>query len=134
MNIFEQASRKNLRFTSSRGELLTEQLWTMPLTSKSGFDLDTVARGINQELKAVTGDSFVSTYTNPTKTTLELQLEIVKYIIAVKLQEAEDNSLRIQRADERAKLIDIVAAKRDESLKALPIEELEKKLAALAQG
>ena len=53
INIFEQASRAKLRFDSVKGQLVTEQLWDLPLQSKTNFDLDTVAKGISGALLSV---------------------------------------------------------------------------------
>ncbi len=52
MSMFEQAARKQYRYPTTRGFVTTEQLWEMPLQSKTGFDLDTTARTINANLKA----------------------------------------------------------------------------------
>lgn len=88
MNIFEQASRKGLRFTTIRGVQSTDDLWHMPLQSQDGFDLDNLAKKLKAELNAVTIDeSFVVTTENPIKVELTLKLEIIKHIIDVKLQE-----------------------------------------------
>lgn len=131
MNIFEQASRQALRFSSNRGELSTEQLWDLPLTSRNGFDLDSVAKEVNQRLKAVTEESFVVKTTNPAKDSLELKLEILKHIIASKQQEAEDRRNASARAAQRQKLKDILAEKQDGALKELTVEEIQKQLAEL---
>lgn len=131
MNIFEQASREAIRFATDRGELTTEQLWNMPLQSKNGFDLDTIAKAINTELRSVTEDSFVSTRTNPAKPGLELKLDIVKHIIATKLHEAELVRSRAARAAERNKLLGVLAEKQDEELKSLTPEQITARLDAL---
>ena len=90
MNIFEQATRRAIRFESAKGDLSVEQLWDLPLQSRNQFDLDTVAKTVNRQLNAVTEESFVSVRENPAKETHSLKLEIVKHIISVKLQEAEE--------------------------------------------
>ena len=92
MNIFEQATRRAIRFESAKGDLSVEQLWDLPLQSRNQFDLDTVAKTVNRQLNAVTEESFVSVRENPAKETLSLKLEIVKHIISVKLQEADQRA------------------------------------------
>ena len=47
MNIFEQASRLKLTFSTNKGQLSVEHLWDLSLDS-----LDTLAKGVNRELKA----------------------------------------------------------------------------------
>lgn len=86
-DIFEKASRQALRFASTVGELTTEQLWHLPLTSKNKACLDGIARNIYSELKGLEEVSFVESKPDPRKSTLSLQLDIVKHIIAVRLEE-----------------------------------------------
>jgi hypothetical protein len=132
MNIFEQASRKALRFFSARGLIATEDLWQMPLTSKSGFDLDTVAKTVNNELKAQAEESFVQTSSNPRKTELELQLEIVKHVIAAKQAENEARATAAANKEKREKLIAALAKKQDAAIDNLTAEELQAQIAALS--
>lgn len=132
MNIFELASKQALRFPSVRGELTTEQLWGMHLQSKSGFDLDSVAKTVNASLKSVTEESFVATTTNPAKTTLELKMEILKHVIAAKLVENEEARTRAANAVKKEKLLAILGDKQDEALKSLSPEELQAQIAALS--
>jgi hypothetical protein len=131
MNIFEQATRRKLRFASMRGEVTTELLWDIPLTSKTGFDLDSIAKGVNKELKATAEESFVATEHNPAKVELEIKLDVLKHIIAVKLAEAEDRKKASERAAEKQRLLDILHEKKDEALKDLSVEELQQRLDAL---
>jgi hypothetical protein len=129
--MFEKASRTKLRFPSNRGDLAVEQLWDLPLTSKTGFDLDTIAREVNQSLKAATEDSFVTVRVNPQKTRFELSLDILKHIIQVKLVEADDVLKASARKAEKNRLIEILDQKKDQDLLGLSTEELQKKIAAL---
>lgn len=130
MSIFEQASRQKLRFPSLKGELTVEQLWDLPLQSKSGFDLDTIAKAVSRDLKAVTEESFVIE-TSPANTTLVLKLDLMKHIIAVRLAENAAAVNRAARAAERQKLLGVLADKQDESLKALTPAEIQQRLAEL---
>lgn len=130
MSIFEQASRQKLRFPSLKGELTVEQLWDLPLQSKSGFDLDTIAKSVSRDLKAVTEESFVIE-TSPANTTLVLKLDLMKHIIAVRLAENAAAVNRAARAAERQKLLGVLADKQDESLKALTPAEIQQRLAEL---
>jgi hypothetical protein len=130
-NIFEQASRKALRFNSVRGALSVEQLWDLPLTSKSGFDLDTVAKSANSELKALTEESFVVTKTNPAKSLAELKLEVVKHVIAVTIQENALEASAAARKQEKAKLLDVLGQKQDQELLALTPDQIRQKIEAL---
>ena len=132
MNIFEQATRRAIRFESAKGDLSVEQLWDLPLRSRNQFDLDTVAKTVNRQLNAVTEESFVSVRENPAKETLSLKLEIVKHIISVKLQEAEEARNRATKASEKEKLLRLLDEKQNEALRALTPEEIQERLKALA--
>ena len=131
MNIFEQATRRAIRFESAKGDLSVEQLWDLPLQSRNQFDLDTVAKTVNRQLNDVTEESFVSVRENPAKETLSLKLELVKHIISVKLQEAEEARNRANKASEKEKLLRLLDEKQNEALRALTPEEIQERLKAL---
>lgn len=131
MTIFEKASKQKLRFNSNRGDLTAEQLWDLPLQSKSGFDLDTIAKQVNRELKDLSDESFVSRSSTPGKSRMELQLDILKHIIAEKINSAQEAEKRANQATERNKLLDILASKQEESLKGLTVEEIQKRIKEL---
>jgi hypothetical protein len=132
MNIFEQATRRAIRFESAKGDLSVEQLWDLPLQSRNQFDLDTIAKTVNRQLNAVTEESFVSVRENPAKETLSLKLELVKHTISVKLQEAEEARNRANKASEKEKLLRLLDEKQNEALRALTPEEIQERLKALA--
>jgi hypothetical protein len=131
VNIFETATRNAYRFPSIKGQLTTEDLWSLPLTSKAGFDLDSVAKAVNEALQSASTTSFVSTEADPRKGILETQLEIVKHIIAVRLEENAAARNESARKAEKAKLLDILATKEDAALAGLTPEELRDKINAL---
>lgn len=130
-NIFELATRQAVRFETNRGLITTEHLWDMPLIAKGGYDLDTVAKGVNAQLKAVSEESFVATRVNPAKADHELRLEVVKHVIAVKLAEQEDRAKAAARAQERAKLLQLLDKKQDAEMEAMTPEQIQKRLAEL---
>lgn len=130
-DLFERAARLKFRFPSTRGELTTEQLFDLPLTSRTGFDLDTTARAINTAFKAEGEESFVSTTPSAARGILADQLEIVKAIIARKMEAAARTAATAERADQRRKLLDALAAKDDQELTSASREDILKKLEAL---
>ncbi len=134
MSIFEQASRTKIRFPSNRGYLNAEQLWDLSLQSKDGFDLDSVAKEINGSIKEVTEESFVNTGTNPIKPKLELMLDIVKHIIAIKLEEIAAAKARAERVAEREKLIAALGDKQDEKLRTLSEKQLRTRISELGES
>ena len=134
-NIFEYATRHKLRFASSRGELTVEQLWDVPLRSSDGvFDLNAVAKEASRALKLITEESFVDTdVKNPERTRREAALEVVKYIIEVKLAEEEAANKRAAKKLEREKLLKILAEKQEGKLSDLSEKELQRRIAALSE-
>lgn len=131
MNLFMLATRKAWRFPSIRGELTTEQLWSLPLTSKVGFDLGSVGVGILDEVEKMGRRSLVDTTSNPAKEELEQKLDLIKAIIAVKQEEAAAAAKKAGRAEERRKLLDALAAKETAELSSASKEDILKRLADL---
>ena len=130
-NLFMQATREKFRFQSNKGDLSVEQLWDMPLTSRTGFDLDTVAKAVNSDLKGANEESFVNTTNNPAVSRLQNKLEVVKAIIEIKLVEAEAAKKRAEKAAERQRLMEVLHSKKDQELQGLSVEEIERRLSQL---
>lgn len=130
-DIFVSATRKKFRFASERGELTTEQLWDLPLTSKNGFNLNAVAIAVNTELKGIAEESFVEVSSNPRRKELEGMLEVVKYIIAVKQEEAKAATERVAKQALKRKLQEAIEAKEGEALLGASLDDLKAQLAAL---
>lgn len=131
MDIFEQATRLQLRYPSNKGQLTTEDLWELPLTSKGGTDLDTTAKLVNSRLKASQEESFVSVKANPERSGLELQLDIVKHVIAVKLRENEERLARAGRKAEKERLLTILETKQVEKMQGMTEEQIQARIAEL---
>lgn len=130
-NLFLQATREKFRFESSKGDLSVEQLWDLPLTSRTGFDLDTIAKAVNANLKSSNEESFVNVSNNPAVSRLQAQLEVVKAIIEVKLAQAEAAKKRAEKAAERQRLMEVLHSKKDQELQGLSVEEIERRLSQL---
>ena len=131
MNLYQQATRSKLRFSSIRGDLTVEQLWDLPLTSKTGVDLDTIAKSVNRELNAVAEESFVQTTHNPQKALLTLKLEIVKDVISTVQAENEARRKASEKLAEKAFLQEVLHSKKEDALKGLSVEEIEERLSKL---
>lgn len=133
-NLFEVAARKKFRFPSPRNDLTVEQLYDLPLTSPSGFDLDSVAKAVNAELKDAADESFVITKPNPRRAILGQMLELVKIVIADKVAANERAAKRAARAQQRQLLLDAIGSAQQRELGALTPDQLQAKLAALDEG
>lgn len=130
-NLFLQATREKFRFESPKGDLSVEQLWDLPLTSRTGFDLDTVAKAVNANLKSSNEESFVNVNNNPAVSRLQAKLEVVKAIIEVKLAQAEATKKRAEKVAERQRLMEVLHSKKDQELQGLSVEEIERRLSQL---
>jgi hypothetical protein len=135
MNIFERASRAKLRFSTSVGEITTEQLWDLPLTSRRGgtnaVDLDTLARGVHSELKSIEEGSFVDVRPDPRKVTLELQLDVLKHVIQAKLDAKAAAEKAAENAERKRKLLSALANKEEAELTNMTKEQIEQEIARL---
>lgn len=130
MSNFEKAVRQKLRFPSIRGLLTTEDLWDLPLTSKNGLDLNSVAQAVNAEVKASGEESFVGEPT-PASTVAVLKLDVVKAVIAVKIAERDAEVTRKQKREKRDRLLELLANKEDAALAELTPDQIREQLAAL---
>jgi hypothetical protein len=131
INIFELASRQKTRFETIRGNISSEQLWDLPLTSKSGIDLDTIGQVVVAQLESTTTRSLVNAAPHPREADLNLQLALIKHVIAYK-QEANAAALaKSKKTEERNRLIELLGKKQDAALEQLSEAEIKAKLAAL---
>jgi len=127
-NLFEQAARNKYRFGSSKGLITVEELWDMPLQSKNGFNLDTVAVSL-QDQRDKTGKSFVTRSTENSE--FKAKLDIVVHIIETKIAEANAKDQDKANKEKKQKLMSILADKEDEGLRNMTPEQIKKELAAL---
>ena len=126
MELFEKSTRQQLRFDTGRMLVTTEDLWTLPLTS-----LNEVAKGISKQIKESAEENFIAVKSNA-NTKLELALDVVKHIIAIKLEEAAAAKTLKEKKEKQQKILELISQKKDEALGAKTVEELEKELAELA--
>lgn len=95
-----------------------EDLWDLPVE-----DLDSIFKTLNFQAKKAKEESLLVSKTKE-DATLVAMIEIVKYIVSVKL---EEESLRVKAKElkeQKQKILEVLASKQDESLKEKSIEEL----------
>ena len=119
MSNFERASRLKLRF-NFKGICTVEDLWDMKLE-----DLDSLYRSLNGVLKGQKEDSLLEKK-SPSDTKLTLQIDIIKHIVATKVQELETRKQRKETSERKEKILSIIAEKQDKELYELPVDELKK--------
>lgn len=115
--MFEIAVRTKMRFPF-KGQISVEDLWDLNVR-----DLDTVFKTLNAGVKRTQEESLLATKTEEDKT-LMTQIEIVKYIVGVKLAEAEALRNAREVSERKQKLMELIAAKQDEELHGKSVEEL----------
>ena len=131
VNIFKQATKLKLRFPSVRGDLTVEDLWDLPLTSKSNLSLDGVGKPIQKALRESDEDSLVDVPTTSKNELNSLRLAIIKEIISVKQEEnlIKQNQAAIE--SQKALLKQALASKKVDEINSLSVEEIEKRLASM---
>lgn len=129
--MFEKVSRLKLRFESSVGNLTTEDLWDLPLTSTKGRpNLDDVARTIHKQLKDGENISFVNEISTA-NTTLQLKLDVVKHIISAKVAENAAERAASDNRDKKQRILQVMAEKQSAALSSASMEELQAMLNSL---
>ena len=132
-NIFEQATRRKLRFQVTGGAVSVEDLWDLPLTSRSNRpNLDDIARMLNRQIKQ-TGEevSFVEPASSTANDELNLRFELVKYVINVRVQENRAAAEKQDRAAKKQQLLEILSRKENAELEGKSVEELRAMVNAL---
>lgn len=133
MSIFEQASRLRVRFDSTQGALSVEDLWDLPLTSKTNkANLDDIAKALHKQLQTSDEVSFVQRSVTSDKNARDaLKFEIVKHIISVRLEENEVAAKARQNAEKKQKILEILAERQDSALKDASDDDLKRMLSEL---
>jgi len=124
MSIFEKASRLKLRF-SHKGYCSVEDLWDLPLES-----VDAIFKQLNQQAKTQLEESLLAESTKADEE-LTLQLEIVRHVVKVRLEEKQQQANKLERASKKQELLAIVADKENAALKDKSIDELKGLIANL---
>ena len=123
-NLFEIATRNNYQFPF-RGMINVIDLWDLPLT-----DLDSVFKTLNAEIKRSEEESLLNTKSTEDEE-ISNKIDIVKYIVSVKLAEKKAREDDKKNAEMRQRLLEIKAKREDAALENLSDEELDKARAEL---
>ena len=123
--MFEKASRQKLRFTTPQGALSVEDLWDLPLTTNNSnrASLDDIAKSIFRKMKEDDIESFV-VKTSKSNETIQLAFDIVKYIIEVRLAEADAAEVTRKNKEKKQQILALIAQKENETLAGQSLEDL----------
>ena len=119
--MFEYATRNKVRFPF-KGLISAEDLWDLSLTN-----LDSIYKTLNKQVKQSEEESLLDTKTTVDKE-LDVQIAIVKHIVAVKLAEQEAREKASAKKAQKQKIMAIIASKQDEALQNSSVEDLQKML------
>ena len=123
-NLFELATRNKMRFPFN-GLISVEDLWDLSLTN-----LDSVFKILNAEVKKSEEESLLNTKSKEDEE-LYNKIEIVKYIVGVKLAEKEAKEDEKKNREMKQRLLAIKAKRQNEALENLSDEDLDRAIAEL---
>lgn len=123
--MFEKATRLKVRFDSAQGKLSVEDLWDLPLTSKTNkANLDDVAKAVARSLKSSDNEESFVLKSTPSNNLDKLKLDIVKHVISVCLAENEASDTAAANRAKKQQILTIIANKQDGALAEKSIDEL----------
>lgn len=122
--LFINATRNNYQFPF-RGMVNVIDLWDLSLTN-----LDSVFKTLNAEAKKSEEESLLNTKSKEDEE-ISNKIEIVKYIVSVKLDEKKKREDAKKNTEMRQRLLEIKAKRQDAALENMSDEELDKALAEL---
>lgn len=120
-NLFEIATKNKFRF-QYKGLITVEDLWDLPVT-----ELDSVFKTLNSEMKKSKEESLLDTKSKEDKI-LEDKISIVKYIVSVKLQDAENRKKIRENQEKKERILQIMADRQDKAMLEASDEDLQKML------
>lgn len=118
--IFERASRLNLRFRADIGVLSVEDLWELSLEQ-----LDHLYGGLCQDLADFSANTLLKK-ANPDEEIVRLRIDIIKHIVKTLQKEAKERTTALENSQEKAKILNIIEAKKEDELKEKSITDLKK--------
>lgn len=124
MDMFESAARGKYRFPF-KGQVTVEDLWDL-----SPKDLDSIFKTLNAQSKKANEESLLASK-SATDVVLDTKIEIVRYIVGVKLAEAEREKVAKENREKKQRLAELIADKQDAELREKSVAELQAMMAAL---
>ena len=122
--MFEVAVRNKLRFPF-KGVVSVEDLWDLSVE-----DLDLIFKRLDSEVEAANKKSLLNKKTSEDEI-LDIKIEIVKYIVSIKLEEENKRLQAKEKREQKQKILAIMAEKQDADLQNKSLDELKEMLAGL---
>jgi hypothetical protein len=125
MTLFERATRKKIRFNTTKGNVSTEDLWDLPLDK-----LDAIAITLHGKVSDGATVSFIDApNTSASFRDDKMRFDIVKRVIEVRLGDKERAEKTAATKAKKQRVMEILDKKKDASLEDMSVEELEAMLA-----
>lgn len=122
--MFEIAVRNKMRFPF-KGQISAEDLWDLNANA-----LDGIFKTLNSKVKATQEESLLQSRTKEDEE-ITIQIEIVRYIVNVKLAEEAARMAAKENYKKKQKILSIIADKQEDELKNKSADELQKMLESL---
>ena len=116
--MFEVAVRNKFRFPF-KGVISVEDLWDLSVQQ-----LDSIFKTLKSQEQKAQEESLLDTRT-PEDEALKTKIEIIRYIVTVKLDEAKQAERAKENRDQKQKILGILAEKQDADLRNKTPEELQ---------
>lgn len=116
-DLFKIASKKKYRF-AYKGVVTVEDLWDLSVE-----ELDKIYKSLKSKQKAEAEESLLATTSKEDKE-LNNKIEIVKIIVADKLEAKERATKSAEKRAKNQRILEIMADKADAELKAKSLDEL----------
>ena len=116
--MFEVAVRNKFRFPF-KGVISVEDLWDLSVQQ-----LDGIFKTLKSQEKKAQEESLLDTRT-PEDEALKTKIDIIRYIVNVKLDEAKQAERAKENHDQKQKILGILAEKQDADLRNKTPEELQ---------
>lgn len=123
VDIFEQASRQQVRFSTDKGHLTVEDLWVLPITNVASLGI-----ALKKKLRDDEGDDdFVQVTAKKSTTLLKLQVALVKHVYDTRQAEKAEKEAKLAekqyQEQELAALVDLEVKDRMKALETLTPEQ-----------
>lgn len=115
--MFEVAVRNKFRFPF-KGSISVEDLWDL-----SVWQLDGIFKTLKSQEQKAQEESLLDSRT-PEDEALKTKIEIIRHIVAVKMDEAKQAERAKENRDQKQKILGILAEKQDADLRNKTPEEL----------
>ena len=117
LNMFEIAVRNKYRFPF-KGSISVEDLWDLSVQQ-----LDSIFKALKFQEKGAREESLLDTHT-PEDQALMTKIDIIRHIVSVKQEEAQQAEHAKELHDQKQKILGILTDKQDEDLRNKTPDEL----------